>query len=132
MLTNTGDDPRSAQQREVIEKQFELPVKTGCIVKLASQAADGSFGQVITLSFVNEDRKYEATPLSQIGIFEREYKFVYPKDKEALQVLLASILKEVMEQNLVSEEKTSTADRNGKQAERTVINKDGKGNHLLG
>jgi len=45
LLTNTGDDPRSAQQREVIEKQFELPVKTGCIVKLASQAADGSFGK---------------------------------------------------------------------------------------
>jgi hypothetical protein len=104
LLTDTNEDPRTAKQRQTVDKQFELSINKGCIVKLVSQGPDGSCGQVITLSFVNEDRKYEATPLSQQGIFEREFKFVYPKDKDALQVLLTSILKDVMKQNLVSEE----------------------------
>jgi hypothetical protein len=104
LLTDTNEDPRTAQQRQTVDKQFELSIDKGCIVKLVSQGPDGSCGQVITLSFVNEDRKYEPTPLTQQGIFEREYKYVFPKDKDALQVLLYGILKEVMQQNLVSEE----------------------------
>ena len=104
LLTDTNEDPRTAQQRQVVELKFELSVKRGCIVKLVSLGADGSFGQVITLSFVNEDQKYEVTPLSQQNIFDREYKFVYPQDKDALEVLLTSIMKEVIDKELVSEE----------------------------
>jgi len=71
---------------------------------MVSQGLDGSYGQVVTLSFVNEDRKYEVAPLTQQSLFEREYKFVYPKDAEALRVLLSSILREVIDKELVTED----------------------------
>lgn len=102
-LTNNNEDPRTALQRQVVEDQFDLSVKNSPIVKLVSQGQDGSFGQVISLSFINEDRKYEVAPITQQKLMEREYKFVYPEDKQALAVLLGSLLKEVIQQGLVSE-----------------------------
>lgn len=104
LVTDTDEDPRSALQRQTVKDQYELPVKNSRVVKLVSQGEDGSFGQVITLSFVNEDRKYEISPLTQQRLLEREYKFVFPEDKEALRVLLSSILQDVIKQGLVGED----------------------------
>lgn len=102
LMTDTGEDPREALQREVITNKHELSVKRGRVVKLVSQGQDGNFGRVVTISFVNEDTKYEVTPLSdQSAIWDREYKFVFPKDEAALRVLLESILKDVMKNDIV-------------------------------
>jgi hypothetical protein len=103
LVTDTGEDPREAQQREVVEDQFDLSVKRSCVVKLASQGQDGSLGRVITVSFINEDRKYEIAPLTQQHLLEREFKFVYPEDRAALEVLLSSIMKDVIKHGLVDE-----------------------------
>ena len=43
-------------------------------------------------------------PLTEQQIWEKEYKFVFPKDEQALEVLLASILKDVLEKNVVTVE----------------------------
>jgi hypothetical protein len=104
LVTDTDEDPRTALQRQAVEDQFELSIKNSRVVKLVSQGEDGSFGQVITLSFVNEDRKYEIAPLTQQQLLEREYKFVYPEDKEALRVLISSILQDVIKQGLIDED----------------------------
>jgi hypothetical protein len=103
LVTDTGDDPREAQQRQAVENQFDLSIKRSCVVKLVSQGEDGSLGRVVTLSFINEDRKYEISPLSQQQLLEREFKFVYPEDRAALEVLLSSILKDVIKDGLVDE-----------------------------
>jgi len=105
LVTDTGEDPRTARQRQMVKDQFELSVKRGSVVKLVSQGQDGSFGRVLVVSFVNEDRKYEITPLTQQKLLEKEFKFVYPEDEAALQVLLSSILRDVIKQGLVSEDK---------------------------
>ncbi|MFQ5854904.1 MAG: hypothetical protein ACE5LU_04580 [Anaerolineae bacterium] len=104
LVTDTGEDPRTAQQRQEVKDEFDLSVKKSCAVKLVSQGRDGSFGRVVTISFVNEDRKYEIAPLTQQQLLEREFKFVYPEDKAALQVLLSSILRYVIKHGLVNEE----------------------------
>ena len=104
LVTDTDDDPRTAVQRQEVKDKFDLPVKNSRLVKLVSQGEDGSFGQVITLSFINEDRKYEISPLTQQQLMEREYKFVYPEDKEALRVLLTSILRGVVKDGLADED----------------------------
>jgi hypothetical protein len=104
MVTDNDKDPRSALQRLCVKDQYDLTVKNSRNVKLVSQGLDGSYGQVVILSFVNEDRKYEVSPLAQPGLFEREYKFVYPKDAEALRVLLSSILLEVIHNELITED----------------------------
>mgnify|MGYP001025395096 CR=1 FL=1 len=104
LVTDTGEDPREAQQREAVEDQFDLSVKRSCVVKLVSQGQDGSMGRVITLSFINEDRKYEISPLSQQEIWDKEFKFVYPEDKAALEVLLSSILASVVERGLIDQD----------------------------
>ena len=104
LVTDTGEDPRTAQQRQEVKDEFDLSVKKSCAVKLVSQGRDGSFGRVVTISFVNEDRKYEIAPLTQQQLLEREFKFVYPEDKAALQVLLSSILRYVIKHGLVEED----------------------------
>lgn len=103
LVTDTGDDPRTAQQRQAVQDTFELSIQRGCVVKLVSQGQEGGFGRVITISFVNEDRKYEIAPLTQQQLLEREFKFVYPEDRAALEVLLSSILKDVIKHGLVDE-----------------------------
>ena len=103
LVTDTNEDPRTALQRQTVEGQFELSIKKSHVVKLVSQGEDGGFGQVITISFVNENRKYEIAPLTQQQLLEREYKFVYPEDKEALRVVISSILRDVMKQGLIDE-----------------------------
>jgi hypothetical protein len=104
LVTDSGEDPRTALQRQVVKDNFEQSVTRSCVVKLVSQGGDGSFGRVVTLSFVNEDRKYEIAPLTQQQLLEREFKFVYPEDRAALIVLLSSILKDAIKQGLVNEE----------------------------
>lgn len=104
LLTDNNTDPRTAQQREVVTDKYELSVNRGRIVQMVSQSQDGSFGQVINLSFINEDTKYEISPISQQKLLEREYKFVYPVDKEALEVVLLSLMREAIKNNLVDEE----------------------------
>ncbi len=104
LVTDSGEDPRTAVQRQSVKDKFELSVKSSRDVKLVSQSEDGGFGQVITLSFVNEDRKYEIAPVTQQKLLEREYKFVYPEDKEALQVLISSILRDVIKGGLIGED----------------------------
>jgi hypothetical protein len=104
LVTDTDEDPRTALQRQTVEDKYDLSVKNTRVVKLVSQGEDGSFGQVITLSFINENRKYEVAPLTQQTLLEREYKFVYPEDKDALLVLLSSILRDVMKEGVVGED----------------------------
>lgn len=103
-LTETGADPREANvQRQRIEDSYELSVKRSPNVSLVSQAKDGTYGQVVTLSFVNQDTKYEVQPVSQQKLMEAEYKFVFPKDREALVVTIRSLLESAIERGLVDE-----------------------------
>ena len=103
-LTETGADPRESNvQRQRIEDGYELSVKRSRNVKLVSQRGDGTYGQVITLSFVNEDTKYEVQPFSQQKLLEQEFKFVFPEDREALVVTIRSLLDSAIERGLVDE-----------------------------
>jgi hypothetical protein len=113
-LTDTGADPRQADvQRERVEERYELSVKRSPNVRLVSQRADGAYGQVVTLSFVNEDVKYEVQPfgyaqggpVTQQALLEPEFKFVFPEDRESLVVTIRSLLESAVERGLV--------DRNG-------------------
>ncbi len=104
LLTNNNQDPRTAQQREVIKDKYELSIKRGCIVRLVSQGQDGSFSQELNLSFINEVSKYEVAPISQQKLLEREYKFVYPDDPEALEVVILSLMREAIKDKLIDEE----------------------------
>ncbi|MBC8263794.1 MAG: hypothetical protein H8E47_06690, partial [Anaerolineales bacterium] len=105
-LTETGADPREANvQRQRIEDNYELSVKRSRNVNLVSQRGDGTYGQVITLSFVNEDIKYEVQPAVQrmLPEMQEEYKFVFPQDREALVVTIRSLLESAIERGLVDE-----------------------------
>lgn len=78
-LTNTGADPRDGQaQRQRVDDSCELSIKRSPNIKVVSQRGDGTYGQVLTLSFVNEDTKYEVQPVSQQKLLEPEFKFVFP------------------------------------------------------
>ena len=101
-LTNTGADPRDGQaQRLRMEDSDQLNIKRSPNIKLVSQAGDGTYGQVITLSFVNEDGKYEVQPVTQQKLLEEEFKFVFPQDREALAVTIGSLLESAIERGLV-------------------------------
>ena len=103
-LTDSGADPREANvQRERIEAEYELSVKRSPNVKLVSQREDGTYGQVLTLSFVNEDTKYEVQPFTQQALLEPEFKFVFPQDREALAITIRSLLESAIERGLVDE-----------------------------
>jgi hypothetical protein len=103
-LTSTGADPREANvQRERIEDEYELSIRRSPNVKLVSQREDGTYGQVLTLSFVNEDTKYEVQPFTQQTLLEQEFKFVFPEDREALVVTIRSLLESAIERGLVDE-----------------------------
>ena len=103
-LTETGADPREANvQRQRVADSYELSVKRSRNVKLVSQRGDGTYGQVLTLSFVNEDIKYEVQPFSQQKLLEQEFKFVFPQDREALVVTIRSLLESAIERGLVDE-----------------------------
>jgi len=103
-LIETGADPREADvQRERVEDRYELGVKRSPNVRLVSQRADGVYGQVLTLSFVNEDAKYEVQPVTQQALLVREFKFVFPEDREALVVTIRSLLESAVARGLVDE-----------------------------
>jgi hypothetical protein len=103
-LTNTGADPRDAGvQRQRVEDEYELSVRRSPNIKLVSQRGDGAYGQVLTLSFINEDRKYEVHPFSQQKLLEPEYKFVFPQDREALAITIRSLLDSAIERGLVDD-----------------------------
>lgn len=73
-------------------------------MQLVSQGQDGTFGQVIQLSFINQDTKYEVAPLRQQTLLEQEYKFVYPQDKESLEVLLLSLMREILKDKVLDQD----------------------------
>jgi hypothetical protein len=103
-LTDTGADPRQAGvQRERVEGRYELSVKRSPNVRLVSQRADGVYGQVLTLSFVNEDVKYEVQPVTQQALLETEFKFVFPEDRESLVVTIRSLLESAIARGLVDQ-----------------------------
>jgi hypothetical protein len=103
-LTDAGADPRDAEaQRLRIQDSYQLNVNRSPNIKLVSQASDGTYGQVITLSFVNEDVKYEVQPVAQQKLLEEEFKFVFPQDREALIVTLRSLLESALERGLVDQ-----------------------------
>jgi len=103
-LAETGEDPRAAKaQRQKIEDAYELSVKRSPTVKLVSQRADSVYGQVLTLSFINQDTKYEVQPVSQQRLLESEFKFVFPQDREALVITIRSLLESAVERGVVDE-----------------------------
>jgi hypothetical protein len=105
-LTETGADPHDVDvQRQRVDDSYELSVKRGRNVKLVSQASDGTYGQVVTLSFVNEDIKYEVQPAVQRTLpeMQEEYKFVFPQDRDALAVTIRSLLQSAVKRGLVDE-----------------------------
>lgn len=102
-ITNTGEDPRTAQQFESVEQATELTITATSDMKLVSQAPDGTFGAVIVLSFMNDDTRYRAFPVAQPKLIgELEYRFFLPNDKEALHILLESILQYVMNEGSIN------------------------------
>lgn len=103
-LTETGADPREVNaQRQRIDGSYELSVQRSRNVKVVSQGQDGAYGQVLILSFVNEDTKYEVQPVAQQKLMEEEFKFVFPTDREALMVTIRSLLESAIERTVLDE-----------------------------
>jgi hypothetical protein len=101
-VTSTGDDPRdSGIQRQEVTDTWETTVNRSLNTKLVSQSADGAYGRVLTLSFVNDDIKYEVQPFAQRKLEDEEFKFVFPQDREALVVTIRSLLESAIERGLV-------------------------------
>jgi hypothetical protein len=101
-LTNTGDDPRDANvQRQQITGRYTLAIKDSPTVKLVSHAEDGVMGQVLTLSFINDDVKYEVQPVTTHEAPEPEFKFVFPQDRDALVVTIHSLLENAIARGLI-------------------------------
>ncbi len=105
-VTNDNQDPCQAAQRLPVtgEKGAELVIESSRVVKLVSHSAAGQFSQVLTLSFTNKDEKYKPIPLSQQKLMQREYLFVYPEDRAALQVLLTNIMRMVIAEEVVNQD----------------------------
>jgi len=101
-LTDSGDDPRRSDvQRVEIKEPWESTLNRRRDVKLVSCSADGAYGRVLTLAFTNEDMQYEPQPVAQQKLGEEEFKFIFPKDRDALMVTLRSLLVNAVERGLV-------------------------------
>lgn len=109
-LTSTGEDPRQpGVQRQQVQDTWEETIRRSPTIRLVSQNADGAYGRVIRLSFINEDRRYEVQPVSQQRLIQEgaEFKFIFPEDEEALAVTIQSLIEQAIERGLVSKQKVS-------------------------
>ena len=101
-LTDSGSDPsRNDVQRVEIEESWESTINRRRDVKLVSCSADGAYGRVLTLAFINEDMQYEVQPVAQQKLGEEEFEFIFPKDRDALMVTLRSLLTNAVERGLL-------------------------------
>lgn len=104
-LTDSGADPRDAKtQRQRVQDRFDLAINGSPDIKIVSQAQNGAYGQVILLSFFNEDTRYEPQPVGQPRLLKElgeEYKFIFPEDGEGLVVTIRSLLTSAIERGLL-------------------------------
>lgn len=101
-----NDDPRIAAQRLAVTVQESVPIEQDCTIRLvARDDASQEFGKIIDIALVNEDRRYAPVTIRPtLDPLDREYNFVYPKDRQALHVFLKGFVQVVLDGNKLSKE----------------------------
>ena len=99
-----NEDPRTAKQRGEVKISETIVIDKDCTIRMVCQdAASQDFGKVLDIAFVDDDRKYAPVMIKPtIDPLEREYNFIYPADRQALQVFLKGWVNLIVVDDLIT------------------------------
>jgi len=100
-----NEDPVTARQFVTIDTKepWSTEISESCTYHLVSESSQGDFGQVVRISFTNQDDGYKliAEDAPKLEPQEREYRFRNPVDKRGLVVLLRDIISHLKGDQLI-------------------------------
>jgi hypothetical protein len=101
--TEDGSDPKSSKQREKLKPGDSLIIKGTRKLKLTVADEKGNYGAVQTYEAIDELEKSIIKRPEQ-SAFDEVISFVFPKNKEAAQVTISTLIKELSKSGLFTEE----------------------------
>jgi len=101
-----NEDPIQAKQFNEVEVLEEMTIAQSCTYYLVTQDAQGDFSKVIKIIFTNEDEGYKviAETATKLAAEDRQYRYRNPVDRDALVVLLRSMITHFKLDNLLTED----------------------------
>lgn len=101
--TEDGSDPTSSKQRQKITPGDTLTIKGNRKVRLVVADEKGDYSAVKVIEAIDELEKFKIVRPAQKTAFDETITFVFPKDKEAARITLLSLLSELAESGLYSD-----------------------------
>lgn len=104
-LTSNGDDPRKTDsQRLEISGNWEETISRSSHIKMASRAADGTYGRVVQIHFRDQDDKYKVQYERKDIFGDRWYRFALANNSTSLGRTLDSLLLAALKEGKMSRE----------------------------
>ncbi len=108
LVTDTGVDPPSAKERYEFRETMSLDVhplvqkrQASVTIKYVPQDAEGNWGVIGTLTFIDETLENVIRPPKQLFQDKRVVKFVFPRTAHGVATSCRTLLESVLEDNVV-------------------------------
>jgi hypothetical protein len=101
--TEDGSDPTSSKQRQKLTPGDTLTIKGNRKVRLVVADEKGNYSAVKLIEAIDELEKFKIVRPAQKTAFDETITFVFPKNKDAARITLLSLLSELAESGLYSD-----------------------------
>lgn len=104
-FTEDGSDPTSSKDRQRLNPGDTVTIKGTRKVRLTVADGKGNYGAVQTYEAIdNLEKSIIKRPQQRPGLIDEMISFVFPKTKEAAQITIASLIQEISESKLFSDD----------------------------
>ena len=107
--TEDGSDPTTSKQRQKLTPGDSLTIKGNRKVRLVVADEKGNYSAVKVIEAIDELEKFKIVRPSQKTAFDEMITFVFPKNKEAARITILSLLSELADSGLYSENELQQA-----------------------
>jgi hypothetical protein len=101
--TDDGSDPTSSKHRQKLTPGDTLIIKGNRKVKLVVADEKGNYSAVKLVEAIDELEKFKIVRPAQKTAFDETITFVFPKNKESARITILSLLSELAESGLYSD-----------------------------
>jgi len=101
--TEDGSDPTTSKQRQKLTPGDTLTIKGNRKVRLVVADEKGNYSAVKLIEAIDELEKFKIVRPAQKTAFDETITFVFPKNKDAARITLLSLLSELAESDLYSD-----------------------------
>jgi hypothetical protein len=104
-FTEDGSDPTSSKDRQRLNPGDTVTIRGTRKVRLTVSDEKGNYGAVQTYEAIDDlEKSIIKRPQQRPALIDEMISFVFPKTKEAAQITIASLIQEISESKLFSED----------------------------